>query len=126
MDLMGTEYVEQREDNYFIRGSRVSLDSVVYGFLERRIPGDHSRQFPHAHSRAVYGAIAFYLGHQAEIDAYLKKRWRHLKTHAARRVTSPATCEPESSGRRNIPDSEREAAVPGCGSLSVLSVFIGG
>lgn len=39
---MDNEYIERREDNYFVRGSRVSLDSVVYGYLERRIPRNYS------------------------------------------------------------------------------------
>lgn len=71
---METEYVEQREDNYFVRGSRVSLDSLVYGFLEGESPETTRDNFPTLTLEQVYGAIAFYLGHQAEIDAYLKKK----------------------------------------------------
>ena len=71
---MGTEYIELREDNYFILGSRVSLDSMVYGFLEGESPETILDNFPTLTLEQVYGAIAFYLGHQAEIDAYLKKK----------------------------------------------------
>ena len=69
MDPMGTEYIEQREGNYFIRGSRVSLDSIVYGFLDGESPETILDNFPALSLERVYGAIAFYLGHQAEIDA---------------------------------------------------------
>ena len=31
---MNKEYVEQREDVYWVSGTRVSLDSLVYAFLE--------------------------------------------------------------------------------------------
>ena len=30
---MSKEYVERRGDGYYVAGTRVSLDSVVYGFL---------------------------------------------------------------------------------------------
>jgi uncharacterized protein (DUF433 family) len=71
---METEYVEQREGNFFVRGSRVSLDSLVYGFLDGESPETTRDNFPALTLEQVYGAIAFYLGHQEEIDAYLKKK----------------------------------------------------
>lgn len=71
---MATEYVEQREDNYFVRGSRVSLDSVVYGFLDGESPETIRDNFPTLVLEQIYGALAFYLGHQGEIDAYLRKK----------------------------------------------------
>ena len=36
--IVAKEYVEQREGGYYILGSRVSLDSVVYGFLRGESP----------------------------------------------------------------------------------------
>ena len=30
---MANEYIEQRDGGYFIKGARVSLDSLVYAFL---------------------------------------------------------------------------------------------
>src|SRR5216683_649280 len=69
---MATEYIEQRDDNYFVRGSRVSLDSVVYGFLNGESPETIRDNFPTLSLEQVYGTIAFYLAHQAEIDTYLK------------------------------------------------------
>ena len=33
---MAKQYVEQREDVYWVAGTRVSLDSIVYAFLEGR------------------------------------------------------------------------------------------
>ena len=69
---MATEYIEQRDDNYFVRGSRVSLDSVVYGFLDGESPEAIHDNFPTLSLEQIYGAIAFYLGHQADINAYLK------------------------------------------------------
>jgi uncharacterized protein (DUF433 family) len=69
---MTDAYVEQRESSYFVRGSRVSLDSVVRGFLNGDSAEAIRDNFPTLSLEQVYGSIAYYLGHQAEIDAYLK------------------------------------------------------
>src|SRR5882762_3442041 len=71
---MATEYVELREDNYFLRGSRVSLDSVVYGFLDGESPETIRDNFPTLSLEPIYGAIAYYLGNQAEVDACLRRK----------------------------------------------------
>jgi uncharacterized protein (DUF433 family) len=69
---MPAEYIEQREESYFVRGSRVSLDSVVYGFLEGASPETIRDDFPSLSLEQVYGAITFYLAHRPRIDAYLQ------------------------------------------------------
>jgi uncharacterized protein (DUF433 family) len=69
---MASEYVEHTEDNYFVRGSRISLDSIVYGFREGESPETIRDNFPTLTLEQVFGAIAFYLAHQLDIDAYLK------------------------------------------------------
>ncbi len=71
---MKVDYVEQREANYFIRGSRVSLDSVVHGFLNGETPETIRDNFPTLSLEQVYGAIAYYLAHQNEVDPYLKAK----------------------------------------------------
>ena len=97
---MNAEYVEQREENYFVRGSRVSLDSLVYGFLDGESPETIRDNFPTLTLAQVYGAIAFYLSHQVEIDAYLKAKQSsfeaarqsqtHISSELRARVTHPA------------------------------------
>lgn len=89
---MAIEYVEQRQGNYFIRGSRVSLDSIVCGFLDGDSPETIRDNFPTLSLEQVYGAIAFYLGHQAEIDSLLQVRKqayeqaRRSQTHVSREL----------------------------------------
>ena len=67
------EYVEQRDGGYWIAGSRVSLDSIVYAFLRGASPESIARSFPFISLEDVYGAIAFYLAHQSEVDEYLRR-----------------------------------------------------
>ena len=70
---MAKDYIEQRDEAYWITGTRVSLDSVVYAFLEGLSPESIVDSFDTLTLEEVYGAIAFYLGHRDAIDAYLKQ-----------------------------------------------------
>ncbi len=70
---MEREYVEQRDGGYWITGSRASLDSIVYAFLRGSPPESIAHSFPLITLEDVYGAIAFYLAHQSEVDAYLRQ-----------------------------------------------------
>jgi uncharacterized protein (DUF433 family) len=67
-------YIEQREKGYWIRDTRVSLESIVYRFLEGLSPeAIQSDCFPTLTLDQVYGAISYYLANRAEIDRYLKE-----------------------------------------------------
>lgn len=68
------DYVEKREGHYFILGSRVSLDSIVYGFLNGESPETIRENFPTLNLAQVYAAITYYLERQADIDRYLKAK----------------------------------------------------
>lgn len=68
---MGKEYVELKEGAYRVGGTRVSLDSVVYGFKGGASPECIQQSFPALTLEQVYGAIAYYLAHQQTIDQYL-------------------------------------------------------
>ena len=66
-----SQYVEQRDGGYWITGTRISLDSVIYAFLRGASPESIAQSFPLLTLEQVYGAITFYLSHRDEIDAYL-------------------------------------------------------
>jgi uncharacterized protein (DUF433 family) len=69
---MATGYVEQRDGGYYIAGSRVSLDSVVYAFLRGESPEGIAESFPALSLEQVFGAVAFYLANRESINAYLR------------------------------------------------------
>jgi uncharacterized protein (DUF433 family) len=77
---MAKEYVEYRDSGYWIAGTRVSLDSVVYAFLEGLSPESIMESFDTLTLEEVYGALAFYLGHRDDIDAYLKQSGAEFDT----------------------------------------------
>jgi uncharacterized protein (DUF433 family) len=54
--------------------SRVTLDTVIGAFRQGTNPEEIARQFPAVTLAEVYGAIAYHLQHQAEVDSYLQAR----------------------------------------------------
>lgn len=64
-------YIEFQNDAYWVEGTRISLDSIVYAFRSGASPESIMQCFPLLSLEQVYGAIAFYLANRAEIDAYL-------------------------------------------------------
>ena len=67
-------YVEKRDEGYWIARTRVSLDSVVFAFLDGLSPETIATEcFPVLTLEQVYGAITYYLSHRAEIDDYLQQ-----------------------------------------------------
>jgi uncharacterized protein (DUF433 family) len=68
---MARDYIEKRDGGYWVAGTRVSLDSVVYAFLCGAAPEIIAQSYPVLSLEEVCGAIAFYLANQAEIDAIL-------------------------------------------------------
>jgi uncharacterized protein (DUF433 family) len=69
---MTKEYVEERDGGYYVLGSRVSLDSVVYAFLRGESPEGIAESFPALSLEQVFGALAFYLANRESVDSYLR------------------------------------------------------
>lgn len=79
---MNFEYVEQRHGGYYVAGTRISLDSVFHAFNEGHSPEAIQQDFPSLKRAQSYGAIAFYLDHQPEIDEYLLDTHRQFEANA--------------------------------------------
>ena len=83
-------YVEHRDGGYWVAGSRVSLDSIVYAFLNGQTAESIARSFDVLRLEQVYGAITFYLANRPEIDAYLEQgREDFERQHQASREADP-------------------------------------
>ncbi len=50
-------YVEYRNDTYWVEGTRISLDSIVYAFQQGLSPESIVQSFPLLTLEQVYGAI---------------------------------------------------------------------
>jgi uncharacterized protein (DUF433 family) len=66
------QYTESHDEGYWVEGTRISLDSIVYSFLNGESPESIAQNFPLLSLEQVYGAIAFYLANRESIDAYLE------------------------------------------------------
>ena len=71
---MAKEYIEERDGNYYVADTRISLDSIVHAFRRGESAETICQNFELLRLEEVYGAIAYYLANQAEIDAYLTRQ----------------------------------------------------
>jgi uncharacterized protein (DUF433 family) len=96
--------LEQRDGCYYVSGTRVSLDSVVYAFLRGESPEGIVESFPALSLEQAYGAVAFYLAHQQTIDTYLqhaRAEFDRMREEARRK--HPALYAKLDAARRSMP-----------------------
>jgi len=87
--LMQRQYVSLVEGQYLVGGTRVSLDSLVYLFREGMSAESMVDSYPALTLEQVHGALAFYLGNQKKIDAYLAEGQRTAESqHEQSRQTN--------------------------------------
>jgi uncharacterized protein (DUF433 family) len=99
---MITEYVEQRDGGYFIKDSRVSLDSVVHAFLRGESPDGIAESFPALSLERIFGALAFYMANREVVDRYmLEGRTEFEAMRQQARRTNPALYRRLAEARRN-------------------------
>jgi uncharacterized protein (DUF433 family) len=84
---MTKEYIEERDGNYYVAGTRISLDSIVHAFRRGESPEAICQDFELLRLEEVYGAITYYLANQVDIDAYLIRQ--NEKWVEARRTAEP-------------------------------------
>lgn len=71
--IAGNEYVLPRGGNVYIGDTRMTLDSIVLSWRGGETSQSIHEGFPTVRLAAIYGTIAYYLDHQAEVDAYLNE-----------------------------------------------------
>ena len=82
---MEKEYIEQRDGNYYVARTRISLDSIVHAFRRGEAPETICQNFELLGLEEVYGAIAYYLANQADIDVYMirqNEKWAEGRRNA--------------------------------------------
>jgi len=76
---MAKDYIEKRGTGYYVIDSRVSLDSIVYGFLDGNSAEGILESYPTLTLEQVHGSLAYYLANRTEIDAYLAEGEREAE-----------------------------------------------
>jgi uncharacterized protein (DUF433 family) len=105
---MDNTYVEQRDGGYWIRKTRISLDSIVYAFKRGAAPESIKRSFPLLTLEEIYGAITFYLSHEQEIDSYLSQAETELDAESEARNAQARAANPELFDRLERARQERK------------------
>lgn len=57
-----------------VGGTRVSLDSLVFAFLDGSTPEEIIQQYPSLGLADAYAAVTFYLNHRQDVETYLDER----------------------------------------------------
>ncbi|MGE0825487.1 MAG: DUF433 domain-containing protein [Candidatus Binatia bacterium] len=111
---MSKEYVTQIEGAYRITGTRVSLDSVVYAFLDGQTAESIAQSFPVLTLEQVYGTITFYLAYRTEIDEYLKQGKAEFEAlRQAARKADPMFYQKFADAKRQRQDTAHEDTISG-------------
>jgi len=83
IEMPASQYVEIRNQGYYLAGSRISLDSVAYALKRGQTVEEILEDFPVIENRQrLEGAIAFIKAHPVEVDAYLAEkaeRWEEQR-----------------------------------------------
>jgi len=57
-----------------VRGTRVTLDTIVIAFNEGATAEEIVHQYPSLHLAEVYAVISYYLRRRSDVEAYLRQR----------------------------------------------------
>ncbi len=100
MIVTNNAYVEFREAGYYVRGTRVSLASVVHAFREGASAEGILLDFPAIGELSrVYGAIAFILENPELIQSYLADQERLWHEFEAKNPLPPELAARFNEGR---------------------------
>ena len=86
---MAQEYIERRETGFYIVGSRVPIDAVVWEYWNGEEPRCIQSHYPTLTLEEVEGAIAFYLSHRDDVDKAIQENQRAEEEWIAAHPTPP-------------------------------------
>lgn len=66
-------YVDYRNSGFYVAGTRVPLDGLVISFQNGDSPETMVQNHPSLNLEQVLGALAFYLGHKAEVERSIEE-----------------------------------------------------
>lgn len=69
-----TPLTQEADGTVRISGSRITLDTLVGAYEKGATAEQIQDSFPSLSLRQIYGAVAYYLEHEAQVTAYLQER----------------------------------------------------
>lgn len=98
-----SQYVEARNNAYYVAGTRIGLDVVIREFRDGRSPEEIFEAYPSIGSLSrVYGALTFILEHPQEIDSYLKAQDDKWEAFKASNPLTPEMIERFERAKRDL------------------------
>ena len=84
---MARDYIERRETGFYIVGSRVPIDRIVWEYHNGEDPEAIQSHYPTLSLDQVNGAITFYQSHKDEVEPVIEERRlaedAYIKAHPA-------------------------------------------
>lgn len=69
MQIVSPSYIEERDGELYAGTTRVTVRSIILGWTHRGYtPEQIVQSYPSVSLEEVYGVIAYYLGHRADLD----------------------------------------------------------
>ncbi|HEY7387152.1 MAG TPA: DUF433 domain-containing protein [Bryobacteraceae bacterium] len=95
-------YVERRETGFYIIGSRVPIDRIIWEYRNGEDPETIRSHYPTLTLGQVSGAIAFYEGHKEEIEEAMAARRSAEDAYTAAHPNAPDIKQKFERMRRQI------------------------
>src|SRR5260370_39607787 len=83
MQIVEHAYVQERDGNLYVGDTRVTVRSIVAEWLQGLSAEEIARDFPGLTLAQVYGTVAYYLDHKAEIDTFFHQADARAADHRA-------------------------------------------
>jgi uncharacterized protein (DUF433 family) len=80
---MTRDCIERRGTGFYIVGSRVPIDRIVWEYRNGEDPETIQSHYPTLSLEQVNGAIAFYQSHKKEVEQVMAERRRTEEAYAA-------------------------------------------
>jgi uncharacterized protein (DUF433 family) len=83
--LETTRYIQNRDGNWYVSGSRVEVYSVIAAWNQGYSPEEVQSSFPVLSLVDIYGTILYYLEHRKQLDAFFREtdtQYHRLKAEA--------------------------------------------
>ena len=86
---MDREFVERRDAGFYLIGSRVPIDRIVWEYRNGEDPETIQSHYPTLSLEQVDGGITFYLNHKDEVEQVIEERRRAEDAYIAAHPTPP-------------------------------------
>lgn len=73
MHILEHAYIQERDGNLYVEDTRVTVRSVITEWLQGLSAEEIARDFPGLSLAQIYGTIAAYLDHEAELTTFFRE-----------------------------------------------------